>query len=118
MEQSPVSKGDLTRLAEIQGRSIHEFDELLGVPFDNVPAITECGQSHFNLQVPNQMASLPFVTTMAGVLIAAEVIKDLTMPDQVIYNWFEHDLLWVPRFERYRFRPPISSCRFCGGIRI
>jgi molybdopterin/thiamine biosynthesis adenylyltransferase len=116
MERAPVTEGDIMLLAHVQGRAVEEFAELLGVPFDQVPAITECGQSHFDLRVPNQVATLPFVTTMAGVLLAAEVIKEQCAPEFALRNWFDHDMLWIPKLNRYRFSPRLGSCSFCCSL--
>jgi molybdopterin/thiamine biosynthesis adenylyltransferase len=106
----PVQLADVERLADVQGRPASDFAELLGLPFDQVPRQTECGQSHFNLQVPNQAATLPFVTAMAGVLVAAEVVKDQSAPRLALRNWFEHDLLWHPKPDRHRFRRQVPGC--------
>lgn len=114
VERAPVTVHDISVLAEVQGRSVDDFAELEGLPFDQVPALTECGQTHLDLREPNQVATLPFVATMAGVLLAAEVIKERLMPEAALRNWFDHDMLWVPKTSRHRFRPPVSSCQFCS----
>ncbi|MCI0590816.1 MAG: ThiF family adenylyltransferase [Gammaproteobacteria bacterium] len=108
--RAPVQWVDIAELAEVQGRPIADFVELLGRPFDEVPQLTECGQSRFDLQIPNQAATLPFVTAIAGVLVAAEVVKNQCAPRLTLRNWFEHDLLWSPKPDRHRFRRRILDC--------
>lgn len=108
--QTPVRPADLVRLAETQGRPEADFQDLLSLPFDKVPQLTECGDSHFNLRVPNQAATLPFVTATAGVLLAAELVKERHAPDWALRNWFAHDLLWRPKPDRHRFRRRTSDC--------
>lgn len=114
--ESKADEASLQRLAEIQGRPISDFLELLGMKFNDIPAITECGETRLTLKVPNQVATLPFVTTIAGVLLAAEVIKELYLPSNTLQNWFEHNLLWIPKRNRYRFRARDKNCNFCEGI--
>jgi tRNA A37 threonylcarbamoyladenosine dehydratase len=108
--RAPVQPADIERLAEVQGRLAADFADLLSLPFDEAPRLTECGQSHFNLQAPNQAATLPFVTAMAGVLVAAEIVKDRYAPQRALRNWFEHDLLWHPKRDRHRFRRRLTDC--------
>lgn len=113
LEGTPVTEEDIRQLAYVQNQPIDRFVELIGRPFDQVPALTECGDTRFNLQVPNQAATIPFVTTMAGVLIAAEIIKDQIAPAMILRNWFEHNMLWEPKANRYRFRNRVPLCQFC-----
>jgi len=113
LERALVSQSDIEQLAYVQNQPIERFAELVGMPFDRVPAITECGDTRFNLQVPNQAATIPFVTTMAGVLIASEIVKDHIARATVLNNWFEHNMFWEPKLNRYRFRPRVSSCQIC-----
>lgn len=113
---SKADEVSLRRLAEIQGRPMSNFLELLGMKFSDIPAITECGETRLTLQVPNQLATLPFVTTIAGVLLAGEVIKELYLPTNTLHNWYEHNLLWIPKGDRYRFRIRDKNCNFCKDI--
>ncbi len=112
-DRTPVTQEDIEQLAIVQGQPVKRFIELVGVLFNEVPALTECGDTRFHLRVPNQAATIPFVTTMAGVLTAAEIVKDQYAPEMVLNNWFDHNMLWVPKPNRHQFRPRISSCQFC-----
>ena len=111
-DRMPVTLDDILRLAEVQGQASDRYTSLIGIPFDQVPAMTECGDTHFNLQVPNQAASLPFITTIAGILIAAEIVKDHLNTKYGLNNWFEHNLLWIPKGKLHRFRRRLEYCEF------
>lgn len=113
--RTPVTRDDVARLAHVQGQAVENFAELVGIPFNQVPAMTECGNTRFNLRVPSQEATLPFVTTMAGILVAAELVKDQYAPNYQLYNWFEHNLLWSPKSNRHRFLPRTKNCSFCNN---
>lgn len=115
-DAAPVTEQDITTLAQVQNQPVENFRDLIGIPFNEVPALTECGDTHFDLQVPNQVATLPFQTTMAGVLLAAEVIKDRYAPEWVLSNWFEHNMLWVPKPQLHRFRRRLENCAICREV--
>ena len=76
--QATVTREDIERLADVQNRAADNFQALVGVPFDQVPALTECGETALSLAVPSQSPVLPMSTTAAGIVLAAEVVKDLT----------------------------------------
>lgn len=116
LERTPVTQADIERLARVQGQPVERYTSLLGMPFDEIPSVTECGDTRFDLREPNQAASIPFVTTMAGVLIACEVVKDHIASDFVLNNWFDHDMFWVPKPTRYRFRDSKPSCHICSHL--
>jgi hypothetical protein len=103
-ERRPVSREDLDRLAMVQGRPVEEFLALEGMPFDQVPAVTECGETPISLKVPSQAAVLPFATTAAGVVLAGEVIKNMANVGQRLSNYFVHDL-------RHRLRADAVNSR-------
>lgn len=114
---TPVTQTHISQLAKVQGREPQDYEEFRGISFMDVPSWSDCGEARFNLVAPNQVASLPFVTTMAGVLLAVEVIKGLIMPEMVVSNWFEHDMFWVPKPSRHRFRNRYPRCHICGNLR-
>ncbi|HEV8683417.1 MAG TPA: hypothetical protein VGS09_11700 [Actinomycetota bacterium] len=112
----PVARADLERLAWVQNRSIEDFLDLEGMPFDQVPALTECGETPLALAVPSQAPVLPLATTAAGIGLAAEVVKDLTGVGQRLLNYFAHDLRYRPRADAQRFRPRRAGCRGCPEV--
>ena len=109
-----VTDGDIAILAQVQGKNPEEFNRFLGVPFSRVPSMSDCGDARFNLHVPNQVATLPFVTTMGGLTIAAEIIKDIYFPQFALNNWFEHNMFWLPKPDRHRFRDRKDECHICS----
>lgn len=109
-----VTIDDITLLAQVQGKNPEEFFPFLGVPFNQVPSMSDCGDARFDLHVPNQVASLPFVTTMAGLAVAAELVKDIYFPEFVLNNWFEHNMFWLPKPDRYRYRDRKAGCHICS----
>jgi molybdopterin/thiamine biosynthesis adenylyltransferase len=110
----PVATEDINLLAEIQGKDPEEFNRFLGVPFGRIPGMSDCGDARMNLQVPNQVATLPFVTTMVGLCLAAEVLKYFCAPQFALNNWFEHNMFWLPKPDRQRFRLRSSECHICS----
>ena len=110
-----VTLEDIERLAEAQGRDISDFLELLDTPFTEIPAISNCGDARFDLSVPNQAASLPFVTTLASITLAAEIVKTKIYPEYVLDNWYTHDMLKAPKPSLHKFRNSKSECHICGG---
>lgn len=112
-----VTTEDIDLLARVQNKRFEEFASFLGTPFKHVPSMSDCGDARFNLQVPNQVASLPFVTTMAGLVVATELIKDTYIPGLALNNWFEHDMFWVPKPDRHRYRARKAECHICSRQR-
>ncbi|HEV8634129.1 MAG TPA: ThiF family adenylyltransferase, partial [Chloroflexota bacterium] len=109
----PVTAEDLARLADVQGRPAQDFAALLGRPFDELPSLTECGETPLSLSVPSQAPVLPLVTTAAGVVVAAEVVKEVTGVGAPLHNVFDHDLRFAPRPKRRVFRPRRPDCPGC-----
>jgi molybdopterin/thiamine biosynthesis adenylyltransferase len=105
-----VTAAMIERLAEIQNTNSAEFSELIGVPFREVPARTECGETRLRTDVPSQAPVLPLATTPAGALLAAEVAKHFTAPDAQLMNWLAHDLGRRPQRPRIVWRPASASC--------
>lgn len=114
-EGTPVTGEDLARLADVQGRPVEAFAPLLGKPFHEVPSLTECGETPLTLAVPSQAPVLPLVTTAAGIVIAAELVKDVTGLGTPLHNVFDHDLRFAPRTQRHVFRPRRPACPACDG---
>jgi hypothetical protein len=110
-----VSEADVKRLGAVQNRPVEDFEDLLGVPFDEVPALTECGKTPLSLVVPSQAPVLPLATTAAGIVVAAEVIKEAIGVGVELCNYFEHDLRFRPRTDRHRFKRRRLECRGCVG---
>lgn len=115
VEGTPVTAEDLMRLADVQGRPMDDFAPLLGKRFHEVPSLTECGETPLSLSVPSQAPVLPLVTTAAGVVLAAEVVKDVTGVGVPLRNAFDHDLRFAPRAQRHVFRPRRPDCPACGA---
>lgn len=115
-ERTPVTRADVERLADVQGRPLIELLSLEGVPFDEVPALTECGETPLSLTVPSQAPILPMATTAAGVVLAAEIVKAITGRGQPLQNYFDHDLRFVPRADRHRFKRRLESCLSCAPV--
>lgn len=112
--RSCVTREDVEQLARVQNRSVASLAELEGVPFDEVPALTECGEGPLSLRVPSQAPVLPFATTAAGVVLAAELVKSLTGLGSRLNNFFAHDLRFRPRADRHVFKPRRTGCPACG----
>lgn len=110
-----VTRADLERLATVQGRPVDDFLTLEGRPFDEVPSLTECGETPLALAVPSQAPVLPLTTTAAGILLAAEVVKDMTGLGRPLSNHFAHDLRHRPRPGGHRFRPRRDGCAGCSA---
>ena len=110
-----VVEQDILRLADVQARPPGDLRDLLGVPFDSVPELTECGETPLSLRVPSQAPVLPLVTTAAGVVLAAEVVKEVCQLGEPLRNWFGHDLRSCPRGDRHVFRPARPDCPSCAS---
>jgi molybdopterin/thiamine biosynthesis adenylyltransferase len=108
-----VSKADVERLAAIQGRPASDFEALLGMPFRDVPSVTECGETPLSLRVPSQAPVLPLTTTAAGIVLAAEVAKECLGIGSPLLNTFDHDLRYAPKAERQKFRRRREKCLAC-----
>jgi hypothetical protein len=108
---SPISADDLKRLADVQNRPVGELQALLGVPFDEAPALTECGQSALSLAVPSQAPVLPMATTAAGIVLAAEIVKDATGIGSPLNNYLVQDLRFRLRADGHRFKPRLPDCK-------
>jgi hypothetical protein len=100
----------IARLAEVQNRDPAEYAGLEGTRFDEVPALTECGETTLRTDVPSQAPVLPLATTPAGVMLAAEVAKHFTAPEAQLANWLGHDLARRPERPRVVFRPASKHC--------
>lgn len=109
-ERRVVSAEDIERLADVQGRPMQQFAVLEGIPFDEVPALTECGETPLSLTVPAQAPVMPFATMAAGVAIAAEIVKDMAGIGEPLENFFAHDLRWRPKARMRTFRPSRPGC--------
>lgn len=105
-----VSAGMIGRLAEVQNRDPDEYAVLEGRRFDEVPAVTECGETTLRTDVPSQAPVLPLATTPAGVMLAAEVAKHFIAPETQLDNWLGHDLGRRPQRPRVVFRPASKHC--------
>jgi molybdopterin/thiamine biosynthesis adenylyltransferase len=112
-DQIPIAHEDLERLSQVQGRPADEFRELLGIPFDQAPRITECGETPLSLRVPSQAPVLPFATTAVGVVLAAEAVKSLMGLGTPLSNYFVHDLRFRLRADALRFMPRRLGCPSC-----
>jgi hypothetical protein len=110
----PVSRADLERLADVQGRPVEAFLALEGIAFDQAPALTECGETPLSLAVPSQAPVMPFATTAAGIVLAAEVVKAGRQIGRPLNNYFTHDLRFRPRPDGHRFKPRHADCRGCS----
>lgn len=111
--RAPTTRVQLERLAEVQNRPLDTFLPLEGVPFDEVPALTECGETPLALAVPSQAPVLPLATTAAGIALAAEVVKDAMGVGAVLRNYFVHDLRYAPRPDGMRFKAARLDCPGC-----
>ncbi len=109
--QAPVTREDIERLAHVQNRAANEFQPLIGVPFDQVPALTECGETALSLGVPSQAPVLPMSTTAAGIVLAAEVVKDLTGRGAPLHNYLVHDLRFRLRSDCQKYKPRNQHCQ-------
>ena len=110
-----VTRQDIEHLADVQGRSVASLLELEGVPFDQIPSLTECGETPLSLQVPSQSPVLPLGTTAAGIVLAAEVVKQMTGVGRRLSNYFTHDLRRLPRSVDQRFRRKRQDCSICDS---
>ncbi len=115
MDGTSISRADIERLAVVQGQPVEHFLSLEGLRFDEVPPLTECGQTPLTLAVPSQAPVLPLATTAAGIVLAAEVIKDLNGLGQQLRNYLTHDLRFQLRENSQRFKPRIPNCQGCAS---
>lgn len=109
-DDAEVTEEMANRLSQIQGKDFHEYEELVGKRFRDVPRLTECGETLLRTDVPSQAPVLPLATTAAGVIVAAEVAKMQAVPEAGLSNWLAHDLsnpgrVWA------KFRPFDPRCR-------
>lgn len=113
-DRIPVSRADIERLADVQGRPLEDFLALEGMAFDKVPTLTECGETPLSLAVPSQSPVMPFATTAAGIVLAAEVVKDSRQIGKPLHNYFLHDLRFRPRADGHRFKARLAVCQGCS----
>jgi len=107
-----IEERHIQSLARTQGRSASCLSELLGREFNEALSITECGEAAlgYALDLPDQVATLPFLTTLPGIEVAAEIIKHRYLPQYALRNWYEHDLLREPKERLHRWKPAIPQC--------
>jgi hypothetical protein len=105
-----VSADMIARLAEVQSRDPAEYAGLEGIRFEDVPALTECGETTLRTDAPSQAPVLPLATTPAGVRLAAEVAKHFIAPEAQLDNWLGHDLGRRPERPHVVFRPASKHC--------
>ncbi len=98
-------------LAQTQGKEPDEYAALEGVPFGEVPLLTECGETRLRTDVPSQAPVLPLATTAVGVLLAAEIAKHFAGSGVRLGNWLGHYLDRAPKRPRMVWRPASRSCR-------
>jgi hypothetical protein len=115
-DQTPVSHEDIERLAEVQAKPVDTFLSLEGLPFDQLPALTECGETPLLLAIPSQAPVLPIATTAAGIVLAAEVVKELNDLREPLHNYLTHDLRFRPKPEGYRFKARTPNCPGCQPL--
>ena len=109
-EEVTVTRAMLERLATVQNRPLNYFAELEGRSFSEVPALIECGQTALRTDVPSQAPVLPIATTAAGVLLAAEIAKEVVAPEATLHNWVGHDLGRAAGRPRLKWRPALKPC--------
>jgi molybdopterin/thiamine biosynthesis adenylyltransferase len=97
-------------LAEVQGKQTDEYAELEGMPFREVPALIECGETRLLTDVPSQAPVLPLATTSVGAILAAEIAKRFVAREAQLNNWLGHYLDRAPGRPRVVWRPAVPSC--------
>ena len=107
---SAVTSATIDRLAEIQNRPVAFYADLEGVPFSEVPRLTECGETTLRTDVPSQAAVLPVATTPLGASLAAEIAKHDVAPEAQLSNWLAHDPGRSPARNRKKWRPAKAGC--------
>jgi hypothetical protein len=80
------------------------------VLFTDVPALTECGETKLQTDVPSQAPVLPLATSAAGVILAAEIAKHFVAPEAQLVNWLGHDLGRRPDRPKVVDRPASGKC--------
>jgi hypothetical protein len=88
---------------------------MVGHDFDDLWRLIECGQAEFILPMPDQAPTLPFLTTVPGVLLAAEVVKQTLFGPEERWNSWEHDLFVAPLAKNRRWRAPLQTCPCVTG---
>lgn len=111
-----VTLADVERLAVIQNRPPEDFAALVGMPFRDVPTCTECGETPLSLRVPSQAPVLPMATTAAGIVAAAEVVKEVLGMGPRLNNFLVHDLRHAPRRPLASFKPTVPGCARCSML--
>lgn len=109
-ENVPITREMLTQLETIQGKPTGCYDELEGMHFRDVTALTECGETALRTDVPSQAPVLPVATTPVGVLLAAEIAKRAVAPDAQLRNWLAHDLARSPATPWLKWRKARDDC--------
>lgn len=109
-ENIVVTMGMIEGLALTQNQPVHNYAGLEGVPFRDVPRLTECGETALRTDVPSQAPVLPLATTPVGVLLAAEVAKRFVAPEAQLSNWLAHDLARSPGRPWLKWRPALATC--------
>jgi molybdopterin/thiamine biosynthesis adenylyltransferase len=105
-----VSTEMIERLALTQNQAVDFYAELEGVPFAEVPRLTECGETSLRTDVPSQAPALPLATTPVGVLLAGEIAKHFVAPQAQLNNWLAHDLARSPGRPWLKWRPSRTTC--------
>jgi molybdopterin/thiamine biosynthesis adenylyltransferase len=105
-----VTEAMVVTLARTQNKHSDEYAELVGLPFDKVPSLTECGQTKLRTDVPSQAPTLPLTTTPAGTILAAEIVKHFVAPDAQLSNWLGHHLRRAPGSPTIKLRAPRVGC--------
>ena len=105
-----VTADMLTVLAQTQNRDVEFYEQLLGMPFNETPRLTECGETMLRADVPSQAPVLPVATTAVGVFLAAEIAKHHVAPEAGLENWVAHDMARSPEAPRTRWRTARSGC--------
>jgi molybdopterin/thiamine biosynthesis adenylyltransferase len=106
----PITEAMVMQMAKVQARPSETWQELVGRPFREVPQLTECGDTPLRTDVPSAAPVLPIATTAAGVMLAAEIVKEAIAPNARLANWWGHDLGTAPLATNLRNRSARGSC--------
>jgi len=115
-----ITEALIARVRKSSPEAAESLQEAMDVGIDLCGALGDI-RSRFGTVNAPQEASVPFVSNLAGVLAAAEVVKLLVAEEEpdtpVLANVLELDLACdYARHDHVSYRePPRASCQFCQG---
>jgi molybdopterin/thiamine biosynthesis adenylyltransferase len=109
-----INAEDVVIISKKIGKAI---DHCLNEPIESVYAHEYCGsdkiESNGNVN-ETILAPLSFISALAGVMLACELIKDRYFPENRINNHFLIDTLKLPNPKLHSFKRKTPKCPYCN----